>query len=186
MIDNDNDPVGLKAVKERAATVIPNMGLKTSTKVYYIEAGPGCGKSYAIRQLAAQKDCVPMDCTNLKSARDLPEEIARKLQKECEAGRVAGPFPGPPLPNLRLSPLGMVPKEAVGEYQLIHHLSYTRGVSVNDTIAPELWSIRYASLDHVVALIRACGHGVLMAKCDIQLAFCLLPVHPEDFCLLGF
>lgn len=78
------------------------------------------------------------DCINLKSARELPCVVAKKLAKEHEAGRVAGPFLSPPLPNLRVSPLGVVPKKTPREYHLIHHLSYPKGSSVNDSIAPEL------------------------------------------------
>lgn len=129
---------------------------------------------------------VATDCSNLKSARELPDVIRTKIAKECEAGRVAGPFSQPPLANLRVSPLGVVPKKVPGEYRLIHHLSYPKGSSVNDAIAPELCSVRYASMDHALSIIRSCGPGALMAKCDIQSAFRLLPVHPEDFCLLGF
>ncbi|XP_054835512.1 uncharacterized protein LOC129329840 [Eublepharis macularius] len=124
--------------------------------------------------------------SNLRSARELPEVLAAKINKEVAAGRVAGPFNSPPLPNLRVSPLGVVPKKTPGEFRLIHHLSYPRGSSVNEAIPPELCSVRYASFDHAVRLVRACGRGALMAKCDIQSAFRLLPIHPSDQCLLGF
>ena len=131
-------------------------------------------------------DRVATNCGNLKSARLMPEVVAEKIAKECTAGRVAGPFSWPPLPNLRVSPLGVVPKKAAGQFRLIHHLSYPKGASINDAIAPELCSVRYASVDQAVVIVRACGPGALMAKCDIQSAFRLLPVHPSDFCLLGF
>ena len=126
------------------------------------------------------------ECHNLKSARALPEVLASKIFKECEAGRVAGPFSAPPLPNLRVSPLGVVPKKTPGQFRLIHHLSYPRGSSVNDYISPELCSVKYSSLDDAITNVRECGHGALMAKCDIQSAFRLLPVYPSDYCLLGF
>ena len=126
------------------------------------------------------------DCNNLKSARALPEVLAAKIKKECEAGRVAGPFLAPPIPNLRVSPLGVVPKKAPGQFRWIHHLSYPKGSSVNDFIAPELCSVKYSSFDDAVSIVRACGRGALMAKCDVQSAFTLLPVYPSDFCLLGF
>lgn len=129
---------------------------------------------------------VAMDSGNLKSARERPDVVAAKIQKELAAGRIAGPFTAPPMPNLRVSPLGVVPKKTPGEYRLIHHLSYPRGSSVNDAIPPELCTVKYASFDHAVGLVRACGADALMAKSDIQSAFRLLPVHPNDFCLLGF
>ncbi len=34
---------------------------------------------------------------------------------------VAGPFPARPLPGLRVSPIGLVPKKSPGEYRMIHH-----------------------------------------------------------------
>lgn len=114
------------------------------------------------------------------------EEIVRlKLAKEVKLGRLLGPFSSPPLPNLRVSPLGVVPKKAPGQFRLIHHLSYPKGDSVNDGIPAQLCSVRYTSLDEAIRLLRVCGVGALMAKADIESAFRLLPVHPKDFCLLG-
>lgn len=54
-----------------------------------------------------------------------------------------GPFITPPVANLRVSPLGIVPKKASGEYRLINHLSYRKGNSVNDRIPEQLCSVRY-------------------------------------------
>lgn len=51
------------------------------------------------------------DCVNLKSARELPEVVARKIAKEHDADRVVDPFPYPPFPNLRVSPMEVVPKK---------------------------------------------------------------------------
>lgn len=56
---------------------------------------------------------------------------------------------------------------------------------MNDAIVPELCFVWYASLDHAVSITWSCGPDSLLAKCDIQSTFCLLPVHPGDFCLLG-
>lgn len=93
--------------------------------------------------------------------------MAKKLDKEC-------PFTRPPLPNLWVSPLGVLLKKAPGEFRLIHHLSYPNGASVNDAIAPELCSVRYTSLDHAISMVRSCGPGALLTKFDIQSAFRLL------------
>ncbi|XP_053140582.1 uncharacterized protein LOC128340004 [Hemicordylus capensis] len=123
---------------------------------------------------------------NLKSVRGMEHIVAKKIAKEVSLGRVLGPFDRLPLPTLRVSPLGVVPKKAPGEYRLIHHLSYPRGDSVNDGIPADLCSVRYTSFDEAVAMIRGCGPRALMAKCDIESAFRLLPVHPDDFDLLGF
>ncbi|XP_054843457.1 uncharacterized protein LOC129335043 [Eublepharis macularius] len=129
---------------------------------------------------------VPFMSPNLKSVVGMEEVVRAKIAKECAEGRVLGPFPSPPVPCLRVSPLGVVPKKAAGEFRLIHHLSYPRGSSVNDAIPEHLCSVRYTSFDQAVKVVRRCGVGAEMAKCDIKSAFRLLPVHPDDFELLGF
>lgn len=44
----------------------------------------------------------------------------------------------------------------------------------------------YTSLDDTVHILKGCGKSALMAKADIKSVFRLLPVHPDDFVLLGF
>ncbi|KAM4016896.1 uncharacterized protein ACNLHF_003047 [Anomaloglossus baeobatrachus] len=99
---------------------------------------------------------------------------------------MAGPFQDPPFSNLRISPLGVVPKKEPNKFRLIHHLSYPAGLSVNDGISPELSAVCYVSFDRALELVRVAGRGALMAKADVEAAFRLLPVHPESFHLLGF
>ncbi|XP_070586420.1 uncharacterized protein [Erythrolamprus reginae] len=123
---------------------------------------------------------------NLKSVVGMEHVVREKIMKEVREGRVLGPFTEPPLPSLQVSPLGVVPKRAAGEFRLIHHLSFPPGNSVNDHIPDDLCSVRYTSFDTAVSVVRECGPGALMGKCDIKSAFRLLPIHPEDFDLLGF
>ena len=53
------------------------------------------------------------DCVNLASLKG-KENIAYDIAlKEISLGRLAGPFDQRPLPNLRLSPVGLVPKKMV-------------------------------------------------------------------------
>ncbi|KAJ1217749.1 hypothetical protein NDU88_005339 [Pleurodeles waltl] len=122
---------------------------------------------------------------NLQSAKVMPEVVLEKVQKEVGEGRIAGPFYRWPLENLIISPLGVVPKKNKGEFRLIHHLSWPKGESVNDFIAPEDTKVVYASVDDAIRIIRGCGKQAELAKCDIKAAFRLLPIHPEDFALLG-
>ncbi|KAM4622292.1 uncharacterized protein O3C94_020114 [Discoglossus pictus] len=98
---------------------------------------------------------------------------------------MAGPFDEIPIKNLRISPLGLVPKKEPGSFRLIHHLSYPRGLSVNDGIDKELSSVSYASVKQAVQLVRRAGKGAWLAKVDIKSAFRLLPVNPDSFHLLG-
>ena len=46
-------------------------------------------------------------------------------------------------------------------------------------------NVKYASFDLAVQLVISNGKGALMAKADIESAFRLLPVHPDDFQLSG-
>ena len=89
---------------------------------------------------------IQMTCSNLQSLIG-NENIALDIAlKEVQLGRVAGPFPCIPLPNLRISPVGLVPKKD-GSWRLIHHLSYPENASVNDFIDEKYCSVRYSSFD---------------------------------------
>ncbi|XP_078500441.1 uncharacterized protein LOC144755420 [Lissotriton helveticus] len=98
---------------------------------------------------------------------------------------MAGPFDDWPLENLIISPIGVVPKKEPGQYRLIQHLSWPEGASVNDFIGAESASVSYSSVDVAMSLVVKAGPLAQMAKCDIKSAFRLLPVHPEDWSLLG-
>ena len=123
---------------------------------------------------------------NLGSAYENPDVVDDKLRKEIALGRIAGPFDSPPLANLRISPLGVIPKKTPGEFRMIHHLSYPKGASINDSIPPEFSSVKYASVDDAISLIQRQGKGCAMAKTDVRNAFRIVPVHPSDYPLLGF
>ncbi|XP_069584511.1 uncharacterized protein [Ranitomeya imitator] len=127
----------------------------------------------------------PQSAPNLQSAKELPNVLAEKLGKEIRLGRFRGPFNSPPFPNLRVSPLGIVPKKEAGKYRLIHHLSYPKGMSVNDGIPSDETAVTYISFDKAVDLVKNAGPGALMAKSDIESAFRLLPVHSDCHHLLG-
>ena len=108
-----------------------------------------------------------------------------KLRKECDAGRIVGPFRTPPFANFRTSPLGVVPKKDPSEFRLIHHLSYPKGNSVNDAIPDYCSSVKYASVSDAITAIKATGEGCFLAKTDIKSAFRIIPIHPADNSLLG-
>lgn len=128
---------------------------------------------------------VATDCKNLKSMSGLEYEAVQLVSQEITLGRVAGPFDDPPLKDLRLSPVGMVPKKG-GSYRLIHHLSHPPGASVNDFIDKKYCSVRYSSFDEALNMLSKLGHEALVARLDIKNAFRLLPVHKSDFQLLGY
>lgn len=108
------------------------------------------------------------------------------IQEELLAGRIVGPFRGPPSPTFISSPLGVIPKKESGAFHVIHDLSYPKGRSVNDLIPNSLTFVVYEDFDHVVSLINAVGAGALLAKVDICCAFRILPIHPSCVPLFGF
>ena len=121
---------------------------------------------------------------NLPSAYQQPEVIDTALKKECEAGRILGPFSTPPLSNFRTSGLGLVPKHD-GGWRVIYHLSTPIGLSINDFIDPSTYSLSYCSVDDAYAFVNQLGAGTLLSKIDLKDTFRLIPVHPADWNLLG-
>ncbi|KAM3928083.1 uncharacterized protein RB166_006211 [Leptodactylus fuscus] len=67
---------------------------------------------------------------------------------------MAGPFLEPPLAELKVSPLGVVPKKEPNKFRMIHHLSFPEGSSVNEGIDPELCSVVYTSFDAAIEWVR--------------------------------
>ena len=119
------------------------------------------------------------------SALDISGDVDTKLQKELEARRLAGPFQSPPLSPFWISPLGLVPKKVQGEFRLIHHLSFPPALSVNDCISSDHTSVKYATIDEAIQLIKSAGPGCFLAKIDVKKAFLIIPIHPDDYGLLG-
>ena len=119
------------------------------------------------------------------SALDNPEAVDAKLQKELEVHRLAVPFQSFPLSPFWISPLGLVPKKVRGEFRLIHHLSFPTGFSVNDGISSDHTSVKYTTIDEAIQLIKSAGPGCFLAKTDVKNAFRIIPIHPDDYGLLG-
>ena len=122
---------------------------------------------------------------NLQSALQKPEIVDRKLYKEICEGRIRGLFVQPPFYNLKVSPLGVIPKKQPGEYRMIHHLSFPYGGSVNYFIPAELCSMHYVSVDDAVKIIKLIGPQCHLAKTYVGSAFCIIHVNPADCYLLG-
>ena len=51
----------------------------------------------------------PKKSKNLVSVAENMLEVENKIKGEVDNGRVEGPFEGPPMNNLRCSPIGLVP-----------------------------------------------------------------------------
>ena len=119
------------------------------------------------------------EAPNLLSARQNTVAVDAKLQKELEAGRLAGPFCSPPFEIFHISPLSLVPKKTPGEFRLIHHLSFPRGASLNDGIPTAHTSVSYANIEDAIRFIKQVGPGCFLAKTDIKNAFRIIPIRPR-------
>ena len=57
--------------------------------------------------------------------------------------------------------------------------------SVNDGINSRICSLSYITVDDVVSMAAKLAKGALLAKVDIESAYRLIPVHPDDRPLLA-
>ena len=123
---------------------------------------------------------------NMSSVKEHPEVVEEYLDTEVALGRVLGPFERPPLPDFRCSPIGVVPKKEKNKFRLIMNLSAPRGDSVNDFIDKERFSLSYVTVDNAIDQVVSVGRGCLLSKVDVEAAFRIVPVSPDDWNLLGF
>ena len=136
----------------------------------------GCAIGYNGPQFAA-------NTKHLSSALHHPTIIDKFLKKEIEAGCILEPFDDPPLPNLGCSGLGGIPKHD-GGWRIIYHLSAPPGLSINDFIDSDSYSLSYCSVDDAYTIINELGTGTLLSKIDFKNAFRLIPVQQSDWNLL--
>ena len=109
--------------------------------------------------------------------------VEEYLTRERNAGRLIGPLPAA---GLHASRVGVIPKgHTPGKWRLITDLSFPPGYSVNDGIDPGLCSMSYITVEGVAETLASLGAGALMAKADIEAAYRLIPVHPDDRSLLA-
>lgn len=124
--------------------------------------------------------------------------VDEEIRKEVELGRRIGPFDSPPFPNLVVSPIGVVTKKLSTKLRMIHHLSWPRlassdSDSVNSHISAEDSETVLQSFDDAVAMLAAlpsptsspAAQPILLSKVDVKSAYRLVPVHPDDWHLLG-
>jgi hypothetical protein len=125
--------------------------------------------------------------TNMKSALENAEVVREYLSKEISLGRIIGPVGQEAIPpGTQVSPFGVIPKSSQpGKWRLIVDLSSPEGASVNVGINQELCSMTYLRLDEVTDRIARSGRGSLLAKLDIESAYRMVPIHPDDRPLLA-
>ena len=124
----------------------------------------------------------------MQSALSNPRVVQEYLEKEALLSRIVGPINSDleAACKIQVSRFGVIPKKyQKGKWRLILDLSHPQGWSVNDGIAPELCSLSYASVDQAAEQILTLGKGTLLAKVDLENAYRMIPVHPDDRPLLG-
>ena len=60
------------------------------------------------------------------------------------------------------------------------------GDSINDYIPKDPYALQFVRVDDAIHILKSLGPGSFMAKTDLKSAIHLIPVHPEDWHLLGF
>ena len=123
---------------------------------------------------------------NLRSATAHAEVVDGYLYDEVRARRMLPLDASPYASRVHVSPFGVLPKpHQPGRWRLIVDLSAPAAASVNDGVDRRWCSLRYASIDDAVDLVRLLGPDCLLAKLDLRASYRVVPVHPDDRCLLG-
>ena len=105
------------------------------------------------------------------------------LAKEVMLGRVVAVSAEA---KVHISRFNVIPKRSQpGKWRLIVDLSDPDGKSINDGISGEGCSLSYVSVDDAARMVLQRGPGALLAKLDIESAYRIIPVHPDDRPLLG-
>ena len=132
--------------------------------------------------------CQPLGAVtrNMPSASAQQAVVTAYIDNEVTLGRLVGPLPPLAARHVHRNRIGVVPKgHTPGKWRLITDLSFPPDRSVNDGIDPSLCSLSYVSIDTVAAIVASLGAGSLIAKIDVESAYRLVPVHPDDRPLLG-
>ena len=145
-----------------------------------IENGFWVGFNYNQQNLVAKG-------TNMLSAMQVPQVIEEYLREEVLCNRIVELTQSEACQlGIHCSPFGVIPKKTKpNKWRLIVDLSAPEGLSVNDGIARDLYSMSYLAMDEVIACIVRLGKESLIAKMDIKQAYRNVPIHPDDRRLLG-
>ena len=110
----------------------------------------------------------------------------QKISKEVEAGRMKGPFTNPPFPDFHVSPIKLTEKSVKGTFRMIHNLSWPYDeTSINSQISDDSKTVKYSNVNEAIKLVMQFPKGSYTRKTDIQNAFKLIPIHPDDHSKLG-
>ena len=123
---------------------------------------------------------------NAPSALQQSTQVTTFINEQVARGFMMGPLEGPQGgAGIVTSPLAAIPKKASGRWRIIVNLSHPQNASVNDNLRRELTHVAYSSVEDAALLVHQLGRDTLMAKIDIQDAYRIIPIHPEDRRFLG-
>ncbi|XP_078667500.1 uncharacterized protein LOC144909308 [Branchiostoma floridae x Branchiostoma belcheri] len=145
---------------------------------------------FPVNYTASSSPRVPL--TNHPSALRYADHVNDYIRTELAHGATIGPiqpsfFSSP----LVCSPLQTVPKKDSDKRRIVVDFSFPELSSVNagipsDKYLGERLTLKYPSLDDLVALVVALGPGCLLFKRDLSRAYRQIYVDPSDYSLLGF
>lgn len=124
-------------------------------------------------------------CTRLYPAK---AELRLKIADEVAKGRIVGPFCQPPVDNLMISPVCVIPKPNSQKTRMIFNLSQPKDLSVNDNIDSSNTGVKFCSVTDVVHWImenKSCGEDWFMSKVDLTDAYRMVPIQKADWKYLG-
>ena len=121
---------------------------------------------------------------NMQSARANAQVVEDYLMQERSHSRFVGPLP--PSCPIHTSRIGVIPKgHTPGKWRLITDFSFPPDFRINDGIERNLCSLSYVTVDCIAGIVEALGQASQMVIMDIESAYRLIPVHPDDRVLLG-
>ena len=147
------------------------------------------GLQYGFDTMVKYDNIKTMECRNNLSARSQKDTVADLINKELLNGFVYGPFEKLPFDDYRVSPLGVAEGKYSFKKRLILDLSAPHNdtnFSINDLIDTDLCSMTYVKIDDAIRLITNYGKGTKLCKFDIQNAFKICPVLPNQWPLFCF
>ena len=123
------------------------------------------------------------------SALHRPEGVDKYFKTEVSKQAMVGPLQEIPFKKLHVSPL-MARDKLDGGVRIIVDLSWPLGQSVNSCVPSDVYdsipfTLKYPTVDDVVAQIRTLGPDALLFKIDLERAFRNLRIDPFDYPLLG-
>ncbi len=127
----------------------------------------------------------PVTCKNATSATRNGAFMTDTIANWVKSKFVSGPFSEPPLPNFRTNML--LAKEEKAKLRPIINLSAPKGASFNEAVdTTTTLKLTMCSPAIFSQVLLHAGKNALFAKADLQNAYKLIPVNPEDWHFFGF